>query len=69
MQLPVGTLVPLVESDDVATPEVYLFAAVMAWVKENEASRMAELDRLLPQVWFPLMAKPGLLMMTEPLVA
>ena len=69
LQLPVGALVPLVESDDVAIPEQYVFAAVMAWVKDDEAGRVAELDRLLPLVRFPLMAKPGLLMMAEPLVA
>ena len=59
-----------VELDDLASPEEDVFAAVMAWVKEDEAARNAELGRLLPLVRFPMMAKPaGLLMMSEPLVA
>jgi hypothetical protein len=41
----------------------------MAWVKEDEAARKAELGRLLPLVRFPMMAKPGLVMRSEPLVA
>jgi len=69
LQLPVAALAPLVESDDVATPEEFIFAAVMAWVKEDEAGRKAELDQLLPLVRFPLMTKAPLLMMAEPLVA
>jgi hypothetical protein len=69
LQLPVAALAPLVESDDVASPEEFIFAAVMAWVKEDEAGRKTELDRLLPLVRFPLMAKAPLLMMAEPLAA
>jgi hypothetical protein len=41
----------------------------VAWVKEDKAGRKKELDRLLPLVRFPLMAKAPLLMMAEPLVA
>jgi hypothetical protein len=44
-------------------------AAVMAWVKEDEAARKGELGRLLPLIRFPMMATPGLVMMAEPLVA
>ena len=46
-----------------------VFAAVLAWVKEDEAARKAELDRLLPLVRFPLMKKPAAAIMAEPLVA
>ena len=46
-----------------------VFAAVLAWVKEDEAARKAELDRLLPLVRFPLMKEPAAAMMAEPLVA
>jgi hypothetical protein len=69
LQLPVAALVPLVESDDLGAKEEDVFAAVLAWVKEDEAGRKAELDRLLPLVRFPLMPKPGLLIMAEPLLA
>jgi hypothetical protein len=58
-----------VESDDLASPEEEVFAAVMAWVKEDHGSRKGELDRLLPLVRFPMMARPGLVMRSEPLVA
>ena len=43
--------------------------AVMAWVKEDHVSRKGELDRLLPLVRFPMMAKPGPVMMAEPMMA
>ena len=46
-----------------------VFAAVLAWVKEDEAARKAELDRLLPLVRFPLMKEPAAAIMAEPLVA
>ena len=41
----------------------------MAWVKEDEAARKGELGRLLPLVRFPMMAKPGPVIMAEPMVA
>jgi hypothetical protein len=65
----VEELASFVESDDLASPEEDVFAAVMAWVKEDEAARKGELGRLLPLVRFSMMAKPGLVMMSEPLVA
>ena len=46
-----------------------VFAAVLAWVKEDEAAHKAELDRLLPLVRFPLMKEPAAAIMAEPLVA
>jgi hypothetical protein len=58
----------LVESDDVEATEEEVFAAVMGWVKAEEAGRKAELDRLLPLVRFPLMREPGLVMQAESLV-
>jgi hypothetical protein len=69
LALPVGEVACCVESDDLASPEEDVFAAVMAWVKEDEAGRKGELGRLLPLVRFPMMAKPGLVMTSEPLVA
>jgi hypothetical protein len=60
--LPVDELASFVESDDLASPEEDVFAAVMAWVNEHQSSRVRELDRLLPLVRFPMMAKPGLVM-------
>jgi hypothetical protein len=69
LALPVDELASFVESDDLASPEEDVFDAVMAWVKEDEAAREAELGRLLPLVRFPMMAKPGLVMVSEPLVA
>jgi hypothetical protein len=53
----------------VESQEEFVFAAVLAWVKEDEAARKAELDRLLPLVRFPLMKEPAAAMMAEPLVA
>jgi hypothetical protein len=57
-----------VESDERESPEEEVFAAVMAWVKEDEAARKVELVRLLPLVRFPLMADAPQLMKAEPLV-
>ena len=68
LQLPVSELASLLESDNLESPEEDVFAAVMAWVKEDAAARKGELGRLLPLVRFPMMAAPGLLMMAEPLV-
>jgi hypothetical protein len=59
----------LVESDELEVMEEDVFAAVMSWVKEDEAGRKEELGRLLPLVRFPMMEKAPLLMMAEPLVA
>ena len=69
LALSVSEVASFVGSDDLASPEEEIFVAVMAWVKEDEAGRKAELERLLPLVRFPMMAKPGPLMMADPLVA
>jgi hypothetical protein len=42
---------------------------VLAWVKEDEAARKAELDRLLPLVRFPLMVGAPAAIMADPLVS
>jgi hypothetical protein len=68
LQLPVAEVVALVEPDELEAKEEEVFAAVMAWVKESEVVRKRELDRLLPLVRFPMMAKPGPAIMAEPLV-
>jgi hypothetical protein len=68
LQLPVAELAGVVESDDLATPEEKIFAAVMAWVKEDEAARKAELGRLLPLIRFPFMDEPAMAIAKEPLV-
>ena len=69
LRLPVGEVVALVESDELEVPEEDVFAAVMSWVKEDEAVRKEELGRLLPLVRFPMMEEAPLLMMAETLVA
>jgi hypothetical protein len=69
LALPVAEVVLFAESDDLASPEEDIFGAVMAWVKEDEAARKGELDRLLPLIRFLMMAKPGTAIMAEPLVA
>jgi hypothetical protein len=58
----------LVESGKLEVEEEDVFAAVMAWVKEDEAGRKAELVRLLPLVRFPMMAGGATAINTEPLV-
>ena len=58
----------MVESDDLATPEENVFAAMMAWVKEDEAARTAELGRLLPLIRFPLIKAHAVAIAKEPLV-
>jgi hypothetical protein len=68
LALPVKEVASLVESDDLESPEEEVFAAVMAWVKEDEAARKVELVRLLPLVRFPLMTDAPQLMKVEPLV-
>jgi hypothetical protein len=68
LQLPVADMVTVAESDNLESPEEGVFAAVMDWVKEDEAGRKGELARLLPLVRFPMMATPAALMMAEPLV-
>jgi len=53
LQLPVAEIATVVESSNLESPEEEVFAAVMAWVKEDEAERKGELARLLPLVRFP----------------
>jgi hypothetical protein len=69
LALPVAEVVALVESEDLEAKEEEVFAAVLSWVKEDEAGRQAELSRLLPLIRFPLMDRPGAAIMAEPLVA
>ena len=69
LQLPVAEVAAYVESDELESPEEDVFAAVMAWVKEEGAGRKGDLGRLLPLVRFPMMADAPLLMKAEPLVA
>jgi hypothetical protein len=68
LKLPVTEVVAYVESDELECPEEDVFAAVMAWVKKDEAERKGELSRLLPLVRFPMMADAPLLMKAEPVV-
>jgi hypothetical protein len=68
LQLPVGEAAGVVASDELEVEEEEVFAAVMAWVKEDEDGRKGELARLLPLVRFPMMAKPALLISAELLV-
>jgi hypothetical protein len=58
-----------VESEDLEAKEEEVFQSVINWVKEDEAGRKAELDRLLPLVRFPLMADAPSAIMAEPLVS
>jgi hypothetical protein len=58
-----------VESDELEAKEEVVFEAITNWVKEDEAGRKVELDRLLPLVRFPLMVKAPLLMMAVPPMA
>lgn len=51
LQLPAAEVISLLEEE--------VFAAVMAWVKEGEVGK-GELNRLLPLVRFPMMAKPAI---------
>jgi hypothetical protein len=69
LELPCAEVAALVAPDSVESQEEVVFAAVLAWVKEDEVGRKIELDRLLPLVQFPLMKGPATAMMTEPLVA
>ena len=53
MELLVSEVASFVASDNLEVTEEYVFAAVLAWVKEDEVARNAELDRLLPLPrWF-----------------
>jgi hypothetical protein len=54
LELPAVDVVSFAESDDLEVEEEDVFAAVVAWVKKDEAGRKVELDRLLPLVRFPL---------------
>jgi hypothetical protein len=69
LELPADDVVSFVESHDLEVEEEDVFAAVVAWVKKDEAGRKVELDRLLPLVRFPFMKEPALAMEAEPLVA
>ena len=46
----------LVDRGEVNAAEEGVFGAVMRWVKEDDRMRTGALDRLLPLVWFPMMA-------------
>jgi hypothetical protein len=69
LEPPVSEFVSFVASDDLEASEEVVFEAVLAWVKEDEATRKTELDRLLPLVRFPRMKEPATAMQAEPLVA
>jgi hypothetical protein len=56
-------------SDELEAKEEEVFKLVMNWVKEDEAGRKAELDRLLLLVRFPLMAGAPAAIMREPPVS
>jgi hypothetical protein len=69
LELPAAEVAELVESDELEAKEEEAFEAITNWVKEDEAGRKAELDRLLPLVRFPLMADAPAAIMEEPLVS
>ena len=69
LALPAAEVAELVESDELEAKEEEVFGLIMNWVKEDEAGRKAELDRLLPLIRFPLMNEAALTMEAEPLVA
>jgi hypothetical protein len=69
LALPAAEVAEILASDDVDAEEEEVFAAVMAWVKADEAGRKAELDRLLQLVRFPMMRQPAAAIMAEPLAA
>jgi hypothetical protein len=69
LQLPAAEMASCVESDDLVVREEAVLAAVLAWVKEDEAGRQAELGRLLALVRFPMMEAPAPAIMEEPLIA
>ena len=69
MVLPAAEVAQLVESDELEAKEEVVFEAITNWVKEDEAGRKVELDRMLPLVWFPLMVKAPLLIMAVPPMA
>ena len=50
LQLLAAEVASVVESDNLVAKEEDVFGSVMAWVKEDEAVRKGELDRLLPLV-------------------
>jgi hypothetical protein len=68
LQLAVAEVASFVESDEIEAKEEDVFSAVMAWVKDDEAGRKAELAQLLPLVRFPMMADGALAIDAEPLV-
>jgi hypothetical protein len=67
-QLPATEVTALVESDELEAEEEDVFAAVMAWVNEDEVERKGQLVRLLPLVRFPMMSDGALAIDAEPLV-
>jgi hypothetical protein len=69
LALPAAEVAELVESEDLEAKEEEVFQSVINWVKEDEAGRKAELDRLLPLVRFPLMVDAPSAMMREALVS
>jgi hypothetical protein len=69
LALPAAEVAELVESEDLDAKEEEVFQSVINWVKEDEAGRKAELDRLLPLVRFPLMVGAPALMIGEPMVS
>jgi hypothetical protein len=69
LALPSAEVVELVDSDDLEAEEESVFEFVMNWVKEDEAVRKLELDRLLPLVRFPMMKDGARAIMAEPLLA
>jgi hypothetical protein len=54
LALPAAEVAELVESEKLEAREEEVFESVINWVKEDEAGRKVELDRLLPLVRFPL---------------
>jgi hypothetical protein len=69
LQLPAAEVASCVESDDLEVKEEEVLAVVLAWVKDDEMNRQAELGRLLPLVRFPMMAEPSPAIMEDPLIA
>jgi hypothetical protein len=69
LALPAAEVAELAESEDLEAKEETMFESVINWVKEDEAGRKAELDRLLPLVRFPLMTGAPAAMMGEALAS
>ena len=69
LALPAAEVAELVESEELEAKDEEVFESVINWVKEDEAGRKAELDRLLLLVRFPLMAGAPAAIMREPPVS